>query len=184
MGFTRKRRSRITASNRSSTSASKACFATHASGKHLTERIGFWIHLDQAYVTYHQSYVESVWWSLKNLFDRGLLYQGHKIVWWWAQGGTALSSGEGRRRLPRSGRSERLRSLSALLDDPDIRICSSGRPPPGPCRATSSLPSIRNWNTPSLAFEGGGSRNLIIASALVETIAGKVGKEFNMSAPR
>ncbi len=60
----------------------------------LTERLGFWIKLDEAYVTYHQSYVESVWWSLKNLFDRGLLYQGHKIVWWWAQGGTALSAGE------------------------------------------------------------------------------------------
>jgi isoleucyl-tRNA synthetase len=60
----------------------------------LTARLGFWVDLDQAYVTYHQSYIESVWWSLKNLFDRGLLYQGHKIVWWWAQGGTALSSGE------------------------------------------------------------------------------------------
>lgn len=60
----------------------------------LTERLGFWVDLEQAYVTYHQSYVESVWWSLKNLFDRGLLYQGHKIVWWWAQGGTALSAGE------------------------------------------------------------------------------------------
>jgi len=60
----------------------------------LTKRLGFWIHLDEAYVTYHQSYVESVWWSLKNLFDRGLLYKGHKIVWWWAQGGTALSAGE------------------------------------------------------------------------------------------
>ena len=56
----------------------------------LTERLGFWIPLDEAYVTYHQSYVESVWWALKNLFDRGLLYQGHKIVWWWAKGGTAL----------------------------------------------------------------------------------------------
>ncbi len=60
----------------------------------LTERIGFWIDLSEAYVTYHQSFVESVWWSLKNLFERGLLYRGHKIVWWWAQGGTALSSGE------------------------------------------------------------------------------------------
>jgi isoleucyl-tRNA synthetase len=60
----------------------------------LTERLGFWIHLDEAYVTYHKSYVESVWWSLKQLFERGLLYQGHKIVWWWAQGGTALSAGE------------------------------------------------------------------------------------------
>jgi len=60
----------------------------------LTERLGFWANLNEAYVTYHQSYVESVWWSLKNLFDRGLLYRGHKIVWWWAQGGTALSAGE------------------------------------------------------------------------------------------
>ncbi len=60
----------------------------------LTERIGFWVNLEEAYVTYHQSYVESVWWSLKTLFDRDLLYQGHKIVWWWAQGGTALSAGE------------------------------------------------------------------------------------------
>ncbi|MFK7765972.1 MAG: class I tRNA ligase family protein [Mariniblastus sp.] len=60
----------------------------------LTERLGFWVKLEEAYVTYHQSYVESVWWSLKNLFDRGLLYQGHKIIWWWAQGGTALSAGE------------------------------------------------------------------------------------------
>ncbi len=62
--------------------------------EHLTQRLGFWVNLDEAYVTYHKSYVESVWWSLKNLFDKGLLYQGHKIVWWWAQGGTALSSGE------------------------------------------------------------------------------------------
>src|SRR5687767_6743254 len=62
--------------------------------RRLTERLGFWVDLEDAYVTYHQSYVESVWWSLKNLFDRGLLYQGHKIVWWWAQGGTALSAGE------------------------------------------------------------------------------------------
>ena len=60
----------------------------------MTERLGFWVKLDEAYVTYHQSYVQSVWWSLKNLFERGLLYQGHKIVWWWAQGGTALSAGE------------------------------------------------------------------------------------------
>ncbi len=60
----------------------------------LTERVAFWVDLDDAYVTYHRSYVESVWWALSRLFDKGLLYQGHKVVWWWAQGGTALSSGE------------------------------------------------------------------------------------------
>lgn len=60
----------------------------------MTRRLGFWVNLKDAYVTYHQSYVESVWWSLKTLFERGLLYQAHKVVWWWAQGGTALSAGE------------------------------------------------------------------------------------------
>lgn len=60
----------------------------------LTERIGFWVDLPSAYVTYHRSYVESVWWALSSLFKKGLLYRDYKVVWWWAQGGTALSSGE------------------------------------------------------------------------------------------
>lgn len=60
----------------------------------LTDRIGFWVNLEDAYVTFHKSYVESVWWALSQLFDKGLLYQGHKVVWWWPQGGTALSAGE------------------------------------------------------------------------------------------
>jgi len=60
----------------------------------LTDRIGFWVDLDEAYVTFHKSYVESVWWALSELFKKGLLYQGHKIIWWWPQGGTALSSAE------------------------------------------------------------------------------------------
>ncbi len=60
----------------------------------LTNRVAFWVDLESAYVTYHRSYVESVWWALSELFKKGLLYQGHKVVWWWAQGGTALSSAE------------------------------------------------------------------------------------------
>ncbi len=60
----------------------------------LTRNIGFWVDLDEGYATYHKSFVESVWWALKRLFDGGLLYQGEKIVWWWAQGGTGLSAGE------------------------------------------------------------------------------------------
>jgi isoleucyl-tRNA synthetase len=60
----------------------------------LTERVAFWVDLPSAYVTFHKSYVESVWWALSELFKKGLLYQGHKVLWWWAQGGTALSSAE------------------------------------------------------------------------------------------
>ncbi len=60
----------------------------------LTRQIGFWVDLEQAYVTYHREYVESVWWALSRLFEKGLLYQGHKVVWWWPQGGTTLSAAE------------------------------------------------------------------------------------------
>jgi isoleucyl-tRNA synthetase len=62
--------------------------------KSLTEKLAFWLDTETEYVTYHQSYVESVWWALSRLFERGLLYRGHKVVWWWAQGGTVLSAAE------------------------------------------------------------------------------------------
>jgi len=59
-----------------------------------TQKLAFWIDLDTAYVTYHQSYVESVWWALSELHKKNLLYEGHKVIAWWAQGGTALSNAE------------------------------------------------------------------------------------------
>jgi isoleucyl-tRNA synthetase len=60
----------------------------------LTERIGYWVDLDHAYRTLDPSYVESVWWALKTMFDRDLLYEGHKVVPYCARCGTALSSHE------------------------------------------------------------------------------------------
>lgn len=72
----------------------KSVFRYVSEWESLTRNIGFWADLDEAYATYHKSFVESVWWALKRLFDAGFLYQGEKIVWWWAQGGTGLSAGE------------------------------------------------------------------------------------------
>jgi len=60
----------------------------------LTERIGFWVDVDDAYVTYHNDYIESVWWSLKEIWKKGLLYQGYKVVPYCPRCGTALSSHE------------------------------------------------------------------------------------------
>jgi isoleucyl-tRNA synthetase len=60
----------------------------------LTERIGFWIDLDDPYVTLENSYIESVWWSLAQLWEKGLLYEGHKVVPYCPRCGTALSSHE------------------------------------------------------------------------------------------
>jgi isoleucyl-tRNA synthetase len=60
----------------------------------LTRQIGFWVDLEDPYVTFHKPYIESVWWALAELYDKGLLYQGYKVVWWWPQGGTTLSAAE------------------------------------------------------------------------------------------
>ncbi len=60
----------------------------------LTERIGFWIDLEKPYVTLDDDYIESVWWSLKKLWDEDRLYEGHKVVPYCPRCGTALSSHE------------------------------------------------------------------------------------------
>jgi isoleucyl-tRNA synthetase len=60
----------------------------------LTERIGFWLDLDNAYRTLDSDYIESVWWSLKQIADDGRLYEGHKVVPYCPRCGTALSSHE------------------------------------------------------------------------------------------
>ncbi len=60
----------------------------------LTERIGYWVDVDSAYYTFHASYVESVWWQLQQLFDRGLLYEDLKVIPYCPRCGTSLSSHE------------------------------------------------------------------------------------------
>ncbi len=60
----------------------------------MTERMGFWINLDDAYITCTNEYIESVWWALKTLFDKGLIYKDYKIVPQCPRSETVLSSHE------------------------------------------------------------------------------------------
>ncbi len=60
----------------------------------ITRRIGYWIDLDNAYITLTSEYIETVWWILKNYFDRGLIYQGYKTVPFCPRCETGLSSHE------------------------------------------------------------------------------------------
>jgi isoleucyl-tRNA synthetase len=153
----------------------------------LTERIGFWIDLSDAYVTYHRAYVESVWWALAELFDRGLLYEGHKIVWWWPQGGTALSSGE-------VGQGYR------EVADPSVYVAfplldEAGVPTSRSLVAWTTTP----WTLPSNQFaavkpdleyvvlrakatEGAAAddRELIVTESLAATLGEKLKKEFDV----
>ncbi|MBX3144880.1 MAG: isoleucine--tRNA ligase [Trueperaceae bacterium] len=60
----------------------------------MTERIGFWLDLENAYVTYHDSYIESCWWIMKSLFERGLLVEDYKTTWHSPSSNTTLASHE------------------------------------------------------------------------------------------
>ncbi len=60
----------------------------------LTDRIAFWVDLDDAYVTYTNDYIESVWWILKSFWDKDLLYKGYKVVPYCPRCGTPLSDHE------------------------------------------------------------------------------------------
>ncbi|MEX1136257.1 MAG: isoleucine--tRNA ligase [Balneolales bacterium] len=60
----------------------------------LTNRMGYWVDLDNPYITFENDYIESVWWALNELFNKGLIYQGYKIQWYSPGSGTVLSSHE------------------------------------------------------------------------------------------
>lgn len=62
--------------------------------KEMSEKTGYWVDMENPYVTYHNNYIESVWWALKQMWDKELLYKGFKIVPYCPRCGTALSSHE------------------------------------------------------------------------------------------
>ncbi len=144
----------------------------------MTERIGHWVDLERAYVTYRRSYVESVWWALSELHRKGLLYRGEKVVWWWAQGGTALSSHE-------VGLGYR------EVEDPAVTVALPLEDDPG---AALAVWTTTPWTLPSNLYAAarpgveyeevedeaappdGDRRRLIVAAALRETLAAKLGR--------
>ncbi|MEE8451250.1 MAG: isoleucine--tRNA ligase, partial [Thermoguttaceae bacterium] len=124
-----------------------------------------------------QSYVESVWWALKTLFDRGLLYQGHKIVWWWAQGGTALSAGEvGQGYREVADPSAYVRFPLIDKDETDLLVWTT-TPWTLPSNQFAAVKPELEYSV--VAVEGE-SRKLVMASALVEEIAKKSKKELTV----
>ncbi|MBI4277427.1 MAG: isoleucine--tRNA ligase [Armatimonadetes bacterium] len=72
----------------------ESVFRYEAEWRKLTERIGFWLDLDHPYITFTDDYIESIWWILRQIWDKGLMYQGHKVVPYCPRCGTPLSSHE------------------------------------------------------------------------------------------
>ncbi len=149
----------------------------------LTDRVGFWIDTSEAYATYHRNYVESVWWALKQLFDRGLLYQDRKIVWWWAQGGTTLSAaevGQGYREVSDPSVYVRFRS------EEDRRVSYlawTTTPWTLPSNVALAVNAEAEYVRVEVPLDGGGTETIIVAAALVPKVLGKNLKPVTVSAP-
>ncbi|MGD8322383.1 MAG: isoleucine--tRNA ligase, partial [Gemmatimonadota bacterium] len=140
--------------------------------ENLSERIGYWLEYWRPYVTFHTEYIESVWWILKSLADRGLLYRGHKSVPYCPRCGTALSSHE----VAQGYKDVEDPSLTFLADVLD----ADGEPDGRAFLVWTTTP----WTVPSnvgLAVHPGldyvevvhDGRRLIVAQALVERIFGE-----------
>ncbi len=69
-------------------------FTYQSEWEEMSDRVGFWADMENPYVTYHNDYIESVWWALKEIWDKKLLYKGHKIMPYCPRCGTSLSSHE------------------------------------------------------------------------------------------
>jgi len=86
----------------------------------LTKKSGFWIDLDNPYITYKTEYIESVWWSLKKAWERGLLYKGHKVIPYCPRCVTGLSSHE-------------VAQGYKYVEDPSIYVKFKAKNEPGVC---------------------------------------------------
>jgi len=142
----------------------------------LTERIGFWIDMSDAYWTMDTPYVESVWWSLKRLFERELLVQDHKVTAYCPRCGTALSDAE-------------VAQGYAMVEDPSVfvrfPILEAGDP--ALVGASLAVWTTTPWTLPSntgaavdpeadyAEVEYGGQR-LVLAAVLVERALGEGGR--------
>jgi isoleucyl-tRNA synthetase len=139
----------------------------------LTERIGFWVDLDDAYRTLDESYIESVWWALAEIDRKGLLYEGNKVVPYCPRCGTALSSHE-----------------VALgyqdVVDPSVYVRLPAHAPAGPVQAQDAflIWTTTPWTLPgNIAVAAGpdieyvrariGDETLILAAARVERVLGE-----------
>jgi isoleucyl-tRNA synthetase len=134
-----------------------------------TEQLGYWVDLEDAYVTYHKSYVESVWWALSELHQKGLLYRGHKVVWWWPQGGTALSAGEVGQNY-KTVDDPSCYAAFELEDDPNTFLCVwTTTPWTLPSNGYAAVKS--SYDYVKVAWKDG--KHLIVADKLREVLAKK-----------
>ena len=139
----------------------------------LTDRIGYWVDLDTAYITYKNEYIESIWSILKNFWDRNLLYQGYKVVPYCPRCGTPLSDHEvalGYKETSDPSIFVRMR----LLDEPGTSLLVwTTTPWTLPANVAVAAGENVDYVTVERSLSDGSVERLILAEALLEKVFGE-----------
>ncbi len=140
--------------------------------EHFTDRLGFWVDLQDAYVTFTNEYIESVWWILKTFWEKDLLYQGYKVVPYCPRCGTPLSDHEVAQGYSQA-EDPSIYVRLPLVDDPGASLLVWTTTPwtlPGNV-AVAAHPEVE-YVTVEVKSSDGGVERLILARALLEQVFG------------
>jgi len=136
----------------------------------VTERIAFWVDLDDAYVTYTNEYIESVWWILKSFWDKDLLYKGYKVVPYCPRCGTPLSDHEVAQGYEDATDPSVFVRLP-MVDRPGTSLLVwTTTPWTLPANVAVAVHPEVDYVTVQRTLPGGGSERLVLAKALLQKV--------------
>jgi isoleucyl-tRNA synthetase len=146
----------------------------------LTDRIGYWVDLTNAYITYTNEYIESVWWILKSFWEKNLLYQGYKVVPYCPRCGTPLSDHEVAQGY-RDTSDPSVFVRMPLVDTPGTSLLVwTTTPWTLPANVAVAAGAEIDYVTVERQMEDGSKEELILAESLVERVfAGETVKVMN-----
>ena len=137
--------------------------------EHMSDRVGYWADMEDPYVTYDDNYIESEWWALKTIYEKGLLYKGYKIVPYCPRCGTALSSHE----VAQGYKDVKETSAIArffLRDEPDVAILAWTTTP---WTLPSNVALCVNASETYARVKAADGRVYIMAEALISSVLGE-----------
>ena len=174
LGFTNKQQIEDYGIDKFNELCRKSVFTYIQDWERLTDRIAFWVDLETAYVTFTDDYIETVWWILKNFWEKDLLYQGYKVVPYCPRCGTPLSDHEVNQGY-KDVNEPSIFVRMPLVDDEGVSLVVwTTTPWTLPANVAVAAGADVDYVKVEAPLTEGGTEQLILAQALVEKVFGDV----------